>query len=364
MRVLMMAWRDIHHPLAGGAEQFTHEMLLGLGGRGHSVTLFTSRPARASALDDRGPYPLHRHGNRFTVYRDGRRYLQANYRLFDVVIDQVNTVPFQVHQLGLPVPAVGFFHQTAEEIWGDMVPFPASTLGRHILEPRWLRGFRGVPSMVVSQSTGAALGRFGVTPATVIGEALLAAEQRRDAPLLAKVAPARLICVSRLVPYKRVDRAIAAASLVRDVIPGVELDIVGDGPDRRALQRRAPSWVHFHGKVTQSRRDYLLRRASLHLATSVREGWAMTVSEAALAGTPTIAFDAPGLRDSTKAAHGWLVHPSSRAMADRVISVLRGDALQRWRSPARGGLDSWECVLTRVEQTLTAAIDGFPRSST
>ncbi len=92
-------------------------------------------------------YRVVRAGSRFTVYREARRWWrrQGRHEGFDLVIDMINTVPFTAHRWVTGVPTVAFAHQTCEDIWKYNAPVGAATLGRRVLEPRWLRAYRDVP---------------------------------------------------------------------------------------------------------------------------------------------------------------------------------------------------------------------------
>ena len=91
-----------------------------------------------------------------------------------------------------------------------------------------------------------------------------------------------------------------------------------------------------------------MARAHVHLATGVREGWGLVVSEAAALGTPTIAYDVPGLRDSTRAAGGVLVPPTPEAMARWLVELLPG-WLERETAPLPyGGAHPWDEVAASV----------------
>ena len=86
-----------------------------------------------------------------------------------------------------------------------------------------------------------------------------------------------------------------------------------------------------------------MARAHVHVATSVREGWGLVVSEAAALGTPTVAYDVPGLRDSTRAAGGVVVPPTPDALVAWLpvgAAAVEGRAIRR--SPTRGGAHSWD----------------------
>src|SRR6202012_1712530 len=68
--------------------------------------------------------------------------------------------------------------------------------------------------------------------------------------------------------------------------------------------------VSMPGKVTEQTKSDLLSRAWLTVAPSLGEGWGLTVLEANTLGTPTLAYDVPGLRDTVRHGEtGWLVTP-------------------------------------------------------
>ena len=135
--------------------------------------------------------------------------------------------------------------------------------------------------------------------------------------------------------------------------------MIGGGPLLDRLRAAAPAGVEFLGRVTEEVKHDLMARAHVHLATSVREGWGLVVTEAAALGTPTIAYDVPGLRDSTLAAGGVVVPPSPDALA-RWLSDLLPAWQQRPFAPVPfGGAHSWDDVATQ----LLSAVDEHARAA-
>src|SRR4029453_4086976 len=112
------------------------------------------------------------------------------------------------------------------------------------------------------------------------------------------------------------------------------------------------SWITFHGRVSEEEKHDLMARAHVHLAASVREGWGLVVTEAAALGTPTIAYDVPGLRDSTRAAGGVVVPPQPRAWARWLCELLPGWQQQPFGALPYGGARPWD----EVAETLLEAV--------
>lgn len=121
--------------------------------------------------------------------------------------------------------------------------------------------------------------------------------------------PRTIVVVSRLVPVKGVDVAIAAQHLLR---APAHLVIAGDGPERASLERLAAvqrsttgrtGETTFVGAVDAARRDQLLRDAAVVVIPSRvlpngrSEGTPMIALEALAAGVPVIASAVGGLAE-------------------------------------------------------------------
>jgi len=149
---------------------------------------------------------------------------------------------------------------------------------------------------------------------------------------------------ARMVPYKRPADVAQAVSLARREIPDLKVWMIGGGPQLDSLRRSAPDGVHYLGRVSEDDKIRRMAAAHGHVATSIREGWGLVVSEAAAVGTPTISYDAPGLRDSTRAAGGVLVPQDPEALA-RWIPRLMPEWMSSPPAPLPyGGAQSWDVV--------------------
>ncbi|BDE07091.1 glycosyl transferase [Vulcanimicrobium alpinum] len=98
-----------------------------------------------------------------------------------------------------------------------------------------------------------------------------------------------VVVVSRLLPYKRIDLAIAACALV-----GIPLHVLGTGPDERRLKRLAAGTrTTFHGLVDDAARNAIVGDARAAILPG-EEDFGLVPLEAAAAGRPTIALRAGG----------------------------------------------------------------------
>lgn len=361
MRVLIFNWKDLKHPAAGGAELFIHEVAKRWVEWGHQVTLFCAAVPDQPERDNENGIRIVRRGSRFTVYREARKYYKAEGRgNFDVVLDAVNTRPFLAPKFVKDIPVVALIHQLAREIWHYEFPPPLAWLGRYVFEPLWLRVYRRVTVLAVSESTRTDLESLGLMRVTVVPEGLTIPPDL-NTPL--KEQSPTLIFVGRLARNKRPHDAIAAFDIVRQRFPEAKLWVVGSGYLADELRMAPSDGVTYFGKVTQREKFDLLARAHILLAPSVREGWGLTVTEAGIVGTPAIGYNVPGLRDSIKDWEtGVIVPENPNDMAQAAVRLLMDpDLATRLADGARRFSHSldWSVTANRIFAHLEQAASPF-----
>lgn len=322
MRILICNWRDLKHPRAGGAEVYTDAVATEWVKMGHSVTLFCSRvegePEQEVTPDG---YKIIRRGSRHGVYREAKRFWRKEgIGNFDLVIDEVNTRPFSCSKFITQTPIVALIHQVAREVWFYETSWIVAILGRYVLEPLWLRRYREIPVVTLSESSKKSLELYGLKKIMVVPvgfdiTSILCGE-------LDKEKDPTLIFVGRLATNKRPQDAIAAFEIVKKSFLNSKMWIVGSGPLESKLRQTAPKGVIFLGHVEEVLKQELISKAHILVITSVREGWGMVVSEAARLGTLSIGYDVPGLRDSIRASGGILTDPNPSSLGKDIIDIL------------------------------------------
>src|SRR3990167_1095837 len=138
MKILLLNWRDIKNPKAGGAELVTHKILEYLVQQGHQTTLFTASFPGALDYEVINGVFVERAGNRWTVHLHAfLRYWSKYKGKFDLVIDEINTIPFFT-PLYIKEKKLCYINQLAREVWFYESKFPLSWIG-YFLEPIYLR---------------------------------------------------------------------------------------------------------------------------------------------------------------------------------------------------------------------------------
>ena len=150
-----------------------------------------------------------------------------------------------------------------------------------------------------------------------------------------------LLLVGRLAPVKRVDLFLLAMRRLLDEMPIVTASIVGDGPLREALERRARD-LHLEDHVTfrgpRSNMAAEFGRAAVFVLTSETEGLSLALLEAMTCGLPAVVSDVGDLADLVEdGVNGYLVPDQTpEAFATAIARLLRHDALRdRFSAAAR-----------------------------
>ena len=367
LRILILNWRDPHHPRAGGAERATYELARRWVSLGHQVTWFAASFPGSRDRDVLDGIDLVRAGSQVSVPLHAFLYYRRIGReQFDVVIDEVNTVPF-LAPLYARVPTLLYVHQLTRSVWFYEAPLPLACVG-YLLEPFWLQVYRTTPILTVSPSTARDIRRFGLRGAMSVvlngvDTALPALPDRGE-----KATVPTLLYVGRVTASKRVPALLSmVAYLKHEERVIARLQILGtlSHRDRRSLLRRAhrlgvSAQLELLGRQSEEAKRALMISAHLLVMASVREGWGLAVSEAAGCGTPAVVYDVPGLRDSTvDGVTGLLATVNTpRHMARAVAGLLRdSDTYERMRVEGwrRARAMTWDAAAVQACRCLTAA---------
>lgn len=128
------------------------------------------------------------------------------------------------------------------------------------------------------------------------------------------------LAVSALAPYKKVEHAMAACEKL-----GMELRIVGEGPERKRLAEMAGSRVRFLGKVGPEKLRELYRGARLFLQPGV-EDFGIASVEALACGTPVVAVARGGILDVVEDGRHGVLYPDwegPAALSEAIDKALR-----------------------------------------
>ena len=369
MNILVVNWNDRENPQAGGAEIHLFEIFRRIAAAGHRVRLVCSGwagAARCAAIDG---LDVQRHGDRWTFALLGRgavrRAIAAERP--DIVVEDINKLPLYLAGL-TRAPFCAIVPHLFGEAAFDEASWPVARLV-WLAERPLPRMYRRAGWHAISESTRDDLAARGVPPdrIRVIHPGVDARHFCPD-PREGRTDPPSFLYVGRLKRYKGVEVAVRALAAARARHPGLRLDIAGSGDHRAGLEQLVDQLglhdqVTFHGFVSEAEKLRLLRRTWANVFPSPKEGWGITIIEAAACGTPSIASDSPGLRDSVRdGVTGYLVpHADVDALAARMLALVDSPALvARLGTAARAHAErlTWDAAAGATLEHLQHIISG------
>ena len=157
------------------------------------------------------------------------------------------------------------------------------------------------------------------------------------------------VVIARLTAQKRVGLLLEAVAMLRATGRDLPCTIIGDGPERAALEHLAQALkvadlVHFAGELPFAGVLAHLMRADVSALPARGEGFGLAAVEALMAGVPVVACDdGGGLLDVVpRDGAGRLVPPEASSIAAALRELLEDPAA---RASARRVGETWRATL-------------------
>lgn len=331
MRLVWLSWKDRKHPLAGGAEVVTHNLLTRLAKDGHEVILLTSKPDGLSDEETVDGYKIIRSGSRYSVYSHAKKYYKQHLSGWaDIVIDETNTIPFFASKY-TKKPTVMFVHQLARKVWFYQMTWPLSWVG-YLAEPLYLRLLNNERVITISESTKQDLIKTaGFKPENIN----IITQGNSSTPLptlegITKYPEPTLLSLGSVRPMKGTINIVKAYEHAKKQMPNLKFIIAGDMNDPYAKKVQAlidaspyKEDISVLGRVSNEKRDEIMQRSHVIAVASVKEGWGLIVTEANGQGTPAVGYDVDGLRDSIKHQKtGLVAAPDPQSLGNAIVTML------------------------------------------
>jgi glycosyltransferase involved in cell wall biosynthesis len=347
--VVIVAWRDIASPQAGGSELLVDQLAAGLTARGDRVTLLCGGPSAAHG------YEVVRSGGPYSQFLGAPFAYARRLRGCDVVVEVCNGMPF-LAPLWARKPMICMINHVHTDLWRLRFPPPLSTAGRFTEQRVMPFAHRRNLVLTVSASTAQELESLGVPRERI---RMLTNGVAPAGPSAPRSNEPLFLALGRLAEYKRIDLLLRLWDRVRPVVGG-RLIVAGDGPERGYLESIAGPGVTFTGRVSEEDKHRLMAAAWLLVHPALIEGWGIVITEAALHGTPALGFDVPGLRDSVQHRRTGLLARTEADFAsawaalalDPARRAAMGEAARR-----RASRLTWSTAVRHFSAVIDEAID-------
>ncbi|WP_089649609.1 glycosyltransferase family 4 protein [Halobacterium hubeiense] len=360
--------------VTGGAEKRIHEIGTRLVERDHDVTVYGRHfwdgpretthegmmlravsPERELYGED-GQRSI---GEALEFAKDVVRPLRRNAANHDVVVASVfpyfPVLAAKLALAGTRTPLVTTWHEVWGDYWneylGTLGPFGKGVEHATARVPQYPIAVSGVTADRLA-ARGQPRERIRTVPNGIDYDQIRGVEPAADAY--------DVLFAGRLIEDKRVDVLLDAFDAVDT---DATLGIIGDGPQRNALERQAAT-LDSAGRVTflgflGDYEDVLahMRGARVFASPSTREGFGITYAEAMAAGCLVVGADHPNsAADEVIQDGGFLVEPTVDALAETLERSLRGVTPPANPEDVARQFD-WDNVATKAAEAYGAAID-------
>jgi glycosyltransferase involved in cell wall biosynthesis len=327
--VHLISWRDLDDVEAGGSEVHASNVARRWAAAGLDVQLRTSYAQGRPPVVTRDGFRVIRRAGRYLVFPRAAvtEALNRNGR-WDALVEIWNGMPFFSPLWTAGRPSTVWLHHMHADMWRQtFADRPRLGAAGETLETR-IAPFLYRRSRIVTLSTSSKdelVGEMGFRAERVdvvppgIDARFSPAGERSPTPLV--------VAVGRLVPVKRYDVLLRVLAALKPRHPALRAVIASEGYERPSLERLrhqlgADDWIELPGWMSDDEIVDLYRRAWVLASASSREGWDMTVTEAAACGTPAVVTDIAGHRDAVDAGRSGYLAADERELVARLDEVL------------------------------------------
>lgn len=332
-KILIFNWRDPKHVFVGGAEVYITEIARRWVQSGHTVTLVCGNDGRSRPYEVVDGIEVFRHGGFYQVYAWAAVYYLLRLRgQYDIIVDCHNGIPFFTPLYAKEKIFCVIYH-IHQDVFRRSLLRPLAALAQW-LESRLMPAvYRNVPIITISESSKQDILNLGLGNSSIhiihpgVDGQKFTPGQKAARPVVAYL--------GRLKAYKSVDVLIRAFVQVQKNIPDARLIIAGEGEEEYALRHLVDhlgmrEHIAFKGRVTETEKKSLLQKAWVAVNPSFFEGWGITTIEANACGTPVVAANVAGLRDSViDTKTGYLVDYGDSGQLAEKIELLLSDSKKR-----------------------------------
>ena len=345
MKILIFNWQDTTNPLAGGAEVHLHEIFKRIVAMGHDVTLYCNHYDKAPKEESLNGIRVIREGGRndFNVYVPLRYFTRFRKEKFDIIIDDINKIPFYT-PLYVKGPLLGISHHFfGKSIFREI----GYIMGSYVYAAEKVVDcvYKSTPMVVVSDSTLKEFVARGFKKENFSIVRNCIDQSKFPMKMCNKNPQPTVAYFGRLKKYKSVDHLLEAFAKALQRVPNAQLHIIGAGDFRPALESLAATLniskqTTFFGFVSEEEKIRLLSEAWCMANTSMKEGWGITNIEANACGTPVISSNSPGLRDAVQDGKSGLLYEYGNIdeFSNHLVDIFTDEKL---RSTLSHGAVEW-----------------------
>ena len=329
---MWLAHRDPLNPIAGGAERTIFEVGTRLIAKGHTVILISGGWKGCKSVENYHGIEIHRLGKNIGPHL-ALPVILLKYN-FDIIVNDLgHAVPWFFSTILNKNNIVFFRHLHARSLPGQVNPIIARFITA--IEKCYFILYHNSYFITESTTSKDDLQKLGIKEVKIIMNPP-GVDQTLFYPT-PKLKDPTLVYFGGMRKYKRPLEVLYLLKILIEKLNNLKLFIIGKGPEESKMKQltyelKLQKYVEFKGRVSSKELSVIVSSSWLNLHTSVTEGWGLSILEASAAGTPTVAYDVPGVRDSVEnCLNGIKVKDGDiKALADAAFLILSDN--KRWIS--------------------------------
>lgn len=341
MKVLVINWRDIKNPEAGGAEIHIDEILKRKP-KNWEVDFVSASYKGCKPSENINGYHVIRIPNNSLFNFTFRSYWnkELSKKGYDLIIDDISKIPLATPKYIKNTPILAIQHHIHGKSLFKQLSFPMAFYVYN-MEKYMLRHYVNTPLVAVSESTRDDLKMHYPFRKIVVSHNGIDFKSLNRGFKNPSVKKPVILYFGRMKRYKRIEHILAAFKIVRRAVPDAELWLAGKGDHEPVLKKAAGSLklgnaVRFLGFISDNEKIPVFSKSAVSVITSEKEGWGISVIESNAAGVPVIGYNVEGVRDSVRHDQTGLLVPngSIEKLSAGIIRILRDKKLRERLSRA------------------------------
>ncbi|WMT49136.1 MAG: glycosyltransferase family 4 protein [Thermoplasmatales archaeon] len=330
MRILWLTHRDPLNPKAGGAERIVCEIGTYLSKNENKITILTGGWPGCKRVDSLNGIKIIRFGRRVIPHLVAPVFLIKNE--YDLVIaDLGHAVPWISPVIFKKRVIVSFVHLHARSLPGQVSKGLAFLIKG--LEKLYFIIYRKEDFITISKTSALDLETLGISKDKIsiinpgVNNELFKPNKKTEYPTL--------VYFGGMRAYKRPNESLFLIRELSKRLQNLRLIVIGDGIMKKEMEDLTVSLgiekdVYFKGRLSDNEVADIVSASWLNIHTSTTEGWGISIIEAAASGTPTVAYDVPGVHDSVQEGmNGIRVNDGDRsALVEASYKILKSP--EKW----------------------------------
>jgi glycosyltransferase involved in cell wall biosynthesis len=331
MRILWFSHRDIKYPSSGGAEKTIYEVGRRLVLKGNEMKWFSVAADSLPVAETISGIDIVRLPSNILAHVYAPIILRKE--KYDVVVDDMaHAVPWGSENFSHSKGTVFFRHLHRRSLKGQ-VSMPKAFLlsGIEALYPFLYRRW---PFVTESESSIQDLENLGIEKRRIakiypgLGENDFLTFDKTETP--------SLVYFGGMRDYKRPWEPLYVLKELINAYQDIHLFMVGSGLSLQNVKEICQNtglsrYVTFTGRLSDEELKQLVGRSWVNIHSSVTEGFGLSIVEASALGTPTVAYDVPGVNETVEdGKNGALVEEGNRKMMAESIMRIIGQYSDWW----------------------------------